>query len=225
MAVRAHGVLGSGPLVLLVRHGISVANVHKDQFGGDTAHARFRDACLSPAGRRQAEDLSCPIAAFSPDLILVSPLRRTLQTVLHALEAAPHAPPIVAFPFLFEAAGEGTENDGREVGEIATDPELPCFVHWPRVDLSQVPEGAWWEEERRRNLERGGRKRQAEDIAAWVTGRREQRIAIFTHWGTIEAVSGRGVSNGGPAIEYVFATPEMGVSSRKWAWTHVRKRD
>ena len=138
------------------------------------------------------------------------------------------------------------ENDGSERDAIADDPELPCFVHWPRVDLSQIPDGAWWEEQRKLNQVGGGRRRQAENIEAWIMTRPERRIAIFSHWfvvrpgnraargeltpawkprGTIEAVSGRSVSNGGPAIEYVFAMPEHGVPSRRWAWTHVRKRD
>jgi hypothetical protein len=118
-------------------------------------HSRFRDAPLSPAGRRQAEDLAAPIAAFAADLIAVSPMRRAMQvrarerlargrtrapvchlrqdvltgrgaltepgpfhplwlaqTALHALEGAAHAPPIIALPFLFEAAGQGARSQG-----------------------------------------------------------------------------------------------------------------
>jgi hypothetical protein len=74
------------------------------------------------------------------------------------------------------------ENDGSERDAIADDPELPCFVHWPRVDLSQVPDGAWWEEQRKLNQVGGGRRRQAETIEAWVMNRPERRIAIFSHW-------------------------------------------
>eukprot|EP00961_Rhodomonas_salina_P100237 1348353-Rhodomonas_salina.1 len=41
----------------------------------------------------------------------------SLQTCLHALQPLPSSPPILLLPILFEGAGDGFENDGREVSE------------------------------------------------------------------------------------------------------------
>jgi hypothetical protein len=118
--------------LMMVRHGLSVANVQKDTFKG-TCDERYIDAPLSPQGRRQAEGLWRVVAAYNPTLIVVSPMRRALQTCLIALDPAPRAPDMIALPVLLEGAGDGLENQGRFVEELAGDVELQCYTHWNRV--------------------------------------------------------------------------------------------
>ena len=118
--------------VMMMRHGLSVANVQKDTFKG-TCDERYIDAPLSPQGRRQAEGLWRVVAAYNPTLIVVSPMRRALQTCLIALDPAPRAPDMIALPMLLEGAGDGLENQGRFVEELAGDVELQCYTHWNRV--------------------------------------------------------------------------------------------
>ena len=59
------------------------------------------------------------MAEYNPTLILVSPMRRALQTCLLALEPAPKAPAIIVLPVLLEGAGDGLENCGRFVEEVS----------------------------------------------------------------------------------------------------------
>jgi len=205
-----------------------VANMQKDTFKG-VCDERYIDAPLSPQGRRQAEDLWRLVARYKPTLIIVSPMKRALQTCLIALEPAPLAPSIVILPVLMEGAGTGMENQGRLVEELAGDVELQCYSHWNRVDFSHVPAGAkWWEEEQRKNVSGGGRRRQAADLLGWLEQRPgpvRAKVLAFTHWGTIEAMSGRSCSNGGGMIEFVYAPFGESKDTKKWLWTHIRKRE
>lgn len=215
--------------IMMVRHGLSVANMQKDVFKGE-CDERFIDAPLSPQGRRQAEDMWRCVALYNPTLVLVSPMKRALQTCLIALDPAPRAPKILVLPVLMEGAGTGMENRGRLVEELAADVELQCHTHWGRVDLSRVPAGVrWWEDEQRQNVSGGGRRRQAADLVAWLASRplkERQRVLVFSHWGTIEAVSGRSCSNGGAMIEFVYAPLDPAQkNSKKWDWVHIRKRE
>uniref|UniRef100_A0A6U5YYN4 Histidine phosphatase family protein n=1 Tax=Guillardia theta TaxID=55529 RepID=A0A6U5YYN4_GUITH len=210
--------------ILLIRHGLSVANTQKDVFFG-SCDERFIDAGLSPVGRRQAEALSPVLEAFKPDLILSSPMRRAIQTCMLALEGSPSSPPIVLHPTAMECAGEGHENEGRVVEQISQDVEFQCFAHWRKVNLQEMPDGAWWEEERERIKQAGGRKAQARSLVSWLKHRSERKIAVFTHWGLVEAFSGRSASNGGPMIDFLFAPVDPALPPRKWDWFHARKRD
>ena len=190
---------------------------------------RFIDAPLSPQGRRQAEDLWKVVAHYRPTLIIVSPMKRALQTCLIALDPAPCAPDILVLPVLMEGAGDGLENHGRVLAEIEGDVELQCYAHWNRVDLSRVPpDVAWWDQQRRLNVQGGGRRRQAAELARWLAARDRtvrERVLIFTHWGTAEAMSGRSCSNGGSMIEFVYAPIQVSAPPKKWDWVHVRKRE
>lgn len=215
--------------IMMVRHGLSVANMQKDVFKG-VCDERYIDAPLSPQGRRQAEDLWRFVREYNPTLILVSPMKRALQTCLIALDPAPRAPSIVVLPVLMEGAGTGMENRGRLVEFLAADVELQCHTHWNRVDFSGVPAGVkWWEDEQRKNASGGGRRRQASDLVAWLETRPtkvREKVLVFSHWGTIEATSGRSCSNGGAMIEFVYAPFEpANKNSKTWQWVHVRKRE
>ena len=98
-----------------------------------------------------------------------------------------------------------------------------------QVDLSRVPPGiAWWEKERRKNAEGGGRRRQAKEFVQWLVAREESvrhRVLVFTHWGTVEALSGRSCSNGGSMIDFVYAPMDYSLPNKQWQWVHVRKRE
>mmetsp|Transcript_4819 Transcript_4819/g.7716 ORF Transcript_4819/g.7716 Transcript_4819/m.7716 type:complete len:154 (-) Transcript_4819:2380-2841(-) len=153
-------------------------------------------------------------------------MRRALQTCLLSLEALAFSPRILCLPMAMEGAGDGVENQGRVVEEVAKDCELQCFSHWPKVDFGAVGPGKWWERERELNKQGGGRRRQAADLVRFIAQRPEQRIMVYSHWGTVEAMSGRSLSNGGAMLEYVFSEFEgLDKAARKWSWTHVRKRD
>jgi hypothetical protein len=107
--------------------------------------------------------------------------------------------------------------------------ELQCYSHWNRVDLSRVPPGiAWWDEQRRLNVQGGGRRRQAVEFVRWLAAREKsvrERVLVYTHWGTVEAVSGRSCRNGGSMIEFVYAPILSSLPSKKWDWVHVQKRE
>jgi hypothetical protein len=48
---------------------------------------------------------------------------------------------------------------------------------------------------------------------------------VVAHWGLIEALTGRSLSNGGCMIDMCFAKADEGVPTHKWEWVHVRKKD
>ena len=64
--------------VYLVRHGESISNVATAE-EIDAAPLTFRDAPLTPRGRRQAASMRAAPNEWNANVILTSPLRRAVQ--------------------------------------------------------------------------------------------------------------------------------------------------
>jgi hypothetical protein len=77
----ATGQRAPGQVLIVARHGLSVANVQRDVFRGPCG-PHYVDAPLTPQGRRQAEALGEMLACVHADVVVCSPLRRAMQTCL-----------------------------------------------------------------------------------------------------------------------------------------------
>jgi phosphohistidine phosphatase SixA len=84
--------------VLLIRHGKSVANVEYDSFEGKdknhildnwTLNKDIRDSRLAPLGIEQAQSAAITMNQIKVNTVLVSPLRRTLETAYNIFKEHP----------------------------------------------------------------------------------------------------------------------------------------
>jgi broad specificity phosphatase PhoE len=107
--------------------------------------------------------------AVAVDVVLVSPLSRTVQT---ALLAIPPGRPFVAFELVRERCGAHPCDKRRTRADLAAD--------FPALDLSLLAteEDAMWTEVREPMPDLIGRARAFLDA---VAGRREAAIAVVTH--------------------------------------------
>lgn len=94
----------------LLRHCISTDNEQG-------INGSLTDAPLSETGKQQAQDLVSKLQRYSFDLIIVSPLQRTVQTINPYLETLPTKPTVIIEPLTLErdlGALTGTlEGDGK----------------------------------------------------------------------------------------------------------------
>ena len=74
--------LGFGEkLVYFIRHGQSIANLVDDSEKSNMTH--LRDAQLTDLGKQQAIDLQPIVKDWNVQVVLVSPMTRTLQTAYY----------------------------------------------------------------------------------------------------------------------------------------------
>jgi broad specificity phosphatase PhoE len=81
-------------LIHFVRHAQGFHNVDPRPI-----HERDPDAHLTPEGEAQCAALAAEVAQLTPELIVVSPLTRTLQTATLVFDAhlrGPSPPPLIA---------------------------------------------------------------------------------------------------------------------------------
>ena len=81
---------GTGKLLCLIRHGQGKHNPRKNPLALAFVPAMMRrDAPLTGKGRRQAASLEQPMSALPFEIILVSPLTRTIETATEAFGTHP----------------------------------------------------------------------------------------------------------------------------------------
>jgi broad specificity phosphatase PhoE len=141
----------------------------------DADHCNDLDAPLTDAGRKQARALADTVAPLGVQLVVASPLRRALQTALHAfgdfIEAEMLAP-VVAHEALREQHGVHGRDQRRDTASIGAE-------FGARVNLEQlVPTDELWTNERE---PKGGVADRCEEFVRWLMGRPEDNIAVVAH--------------------------------------------
>lgn len=162
------------PQLHLIRHAQGYHNLC-------IANHSMRDPSLTPLGEQQCRDLRASLPDISTiDLIVASPIRRTLYTALQTFQPQLSQHPnlkIIALPALQEVSDLPCDT-GSSLAELSRE-----FANHP-VDLSLVPEG-WYEKT-------GPYAPVAEAIMAraraarrFLLAREERNIAVVTHGGLL----------------------------------------
>lgn len=142
-----------------VRHGEAQHNVmHK--WIGDSAYTQFQDTCLTSTGMMQAATTKAP----EVDLILVSPLMRTLQTA--------H----IMFPNVRKVALECLKEYPQHTELCNMRSKTSLLKHlWPTVDFSDlIEESQPWPN----HVDANENKKQ---LLAYVRSSSTARITVVTH--------------------------------------------
>lgn len=151
---------------------------------GHTMH--YWDAKLTPDGEAQAARLSTELApqlqAGLPQLVVVSPLTRTLQTASIAFPSGGPRPPMVATSLARERIGLHTCDRRR--------PRSALAVEFPHVDFSEVTseEDEMWDH--KEDPPNGSHLPQystrcsarASRLLEWLWRRPETDLALVSHW-------------------------------------------
>ncbi|KAL2022237.1 hypothetical protein VTK56DRAFT_5847 [Thermocarpiscus australiensis] len=167
------------PTVILVRHAQALHNVHGDY--------SIHDPELSELGRQQCEELRKTLTPRIPHdldvgLIIVSPMRRTIETALLAFpELIARGVPIIAHA--------GWQENTSKPCDIGT--PLPLLqASFPQVDFSHVdpvfpdklsPAGARYAPTRQAILARG------REVLAELYSRPERAVIVVSHSGFLRA--------------------------------------
>ncbi|THY90442.1 PGAM-domain-containing protein [Aureobasidium pullulans] len=154
------------------------------------------DAILTPHGKSQCCDLKASFSHHdSVELIVSSPLRRALQTAVHAFTPAlqrgevklllqPLAQEMNAY-----ACDIGTDRDELEkqvrTGQL-WDPEIG--VASEKVDFSAAEEG-WNSKEGRWAPDRATVQKRAAKLRSWLYNRKEEIVVVVSHGGFLHALT------------------------------------
>mmetsp|Transcript_17 Transcript_17/g.55 ORF Transcript_17/g.55 Transcript_17/m.55 type:complete len:373 (-) Transcript_17:99-1217(-) len=169
---------------------------HFLRYKNDCTHT---DSPLTSKGEAQALEAAAEISAWNirPELVVCSPLTRSIQTaaIMFAEDISSGRARLVIRPELREFFADFQDARGRPLSRLQQCPRLQALAPWPMVAeaLSDEataewreawneawacgPGGAW--QEHCNSGERLGA------FTAWLSGRPEERIAVVSHWGTI----------------------------------------
>ncbi|KAH7119886.1 phosphoglycerate mutase family protein [Dendryphion nanum] len=174
------------PTLFLVRHAQGHHNIPLPSSSSPYHAVHIRDALLTPYGKSQCGELSARFPYHQEiDLIVSSPLRRTIQTVAWSFGPVlrkekvqwllePKAQEVSRLPC---DVGHGVEELRGLVGEEGV---LPVGVGVERMGWGEVAEG-WNSKTGYWAAEPEAVRRRAADFRAWLFGREEQNIVVVTH--------------------------------------------
>lgn len=186
-----------GKVVHFIRHGEGTHNVaqreHRsdptwdgasEPYTLDTDPAwRYLDAELNEKGRGQAAALQERTAALSPELLVVSPMRRATQTALAAFDAHVRRGALrpLAQELCHERAGKHTCDKRLPRAELA--------ALYPSVDYSllQDEDDPYWGDGRTRESVPDLAAR-AGQFVSWLMARPERRVAVACHSAILLAI-------------------------------------
>ena len=115
-----------------------------------------------------------------PDLVVVSPLTRAIQTALIAFEGFDI--PMICHPGLKEKGNKLPENIRREKCELIRDKKLNQHEAFADIDFSLVLEEKVWS-----TSKKSKRVNFAHDsLIEWLKRRKEERILLVTHYKVIK---------------------------------------
>ena len=117
--------------IVCIRHGESTFNAAHRATGIDPGH---RDARLTERGEAQAREAGARLRAIPFELVVVSPLTRTIQTAALLFEGHPSEPRFLV-EVLHRECQESSCDVGRAASELAAD--------FPHLDIGHLPE-VWW---------------------------------------------------------------------------------
>ncbi|XP_058758271.1 phosphoglycerate mutase-like protein isoform X1 [Vicia villosa] len=186
----------------LVRHAQGVHNVEGEKDHDAYLSYDYFDANLTPLGWKQVENLQKHVKANELprkiELVVVSPLLRTMQTAVGVFGGEAYPDGISEPPLMVENVGH---SDHHAVSSLNCPPFLavelcreqmglhPCdkrrtvseYRHmFPGIDFSliETDEDTWWKPEREKKEEVTGRGLK---FLEWLCTRKEKEIAVVTH--------------------------------------------
>ena len=118
--------------VILIRHGESEAQTARLS-GMSRSNPLLRDCGITSKGRSQANKLRESWIGPQPDLIVVSPLKRALET---AYICFPPDSLFIINPSIAEVGSKVPENNPRSLGELEKDNALAFHTAWVRINLN-----------------------------------------------------------------------------------------
>jgi len=159
------------PIVHLIRHAEGWHNVIQTEEN----YNKYQDPVLTPFGESQARSLRSSFT-HKPDLIVISPMTRTIQTALLGV-VSPDIPTIL------HADMQETDfylcNKGSDVSILRKE-----FAH-TSLDFSVVPDG-WNSQDGRYASSPEALAKRALDARHWLRARPEKRIVVVTHAGFLQ---------------------------------------
>lgn len=163
-------------LVHLVRHGQGYHNVEAALYGAAAYKKQsLMDAHLDDTGKAQCIALGARIREIKlqVDVILVSPLTRTLQTASHMFAGSTSAPRMVAIEMCREAHGGHPCDQRRPIRMLRTE--------FPHVDFSLVgtDDDTWHNPDRRETVREVSIR--AEKFLQILRERPERNIMVVSH--------------------------------------------
>eukprot|EP00928_Gymnodinium_smaydae_P054050 TRINITY_DN37893_c0_g1_i1.p1 TRINITY_DN37893_c0_g1~~TRINITY_DN37893_c0_g1_i1.p1 ORF type:complete len:308 (-),score=36.00 TRINITY_DN37893_c0_g1_i1:74-958(-) len=205
-------------LVWLVRHGQSTGNaakekaraadegtgqrLHEDKYRNEVAYI---DAPLTELGLQQAEEGRQLVAQWKlkPTLVVSSPLTRAIQTAAIMFQDVLRdgTASLLIRPEIREFWADNNENMGRPVEELRTCPILRALDQWTSVELAlSATSTAEWKDMWDAKLACGNDGAwqchvadgtRLNEFKLWLNRQCDTRIAIVSHWGTINNVMNR----------------------------------
>jgi len=168
-----------GKTLFVIRHGQSEANICHDQKDREK-NERYRDSKLTKTGVEQARGLQNHVFNWDVDLIIVSPLSRTIQTFCHAFEKHPniHNIPIIIAPSVTEFYATHQECQGRDKEILLKDEILNQLTLFPRLydSIKRLPNN-WWSI--------GDDSRRLSHFSHLLHHTDARKICVVAHWGFI----------------------------------------
>jgi broad specificity phosphatase PhoE len=146
----------------------------------------LHDAPLNDVGRAEARAAALALHREEGpfDLVVVSPLRRTLETasLLYDVPGV-RRPPFLAFELVREAFGLYTCDQRSTLTDLLAD------ARWSHVDFSHIGTDAdtWHNPAVRETV--GSVRERAVHFAAWLAARAEARILVVSHGVFLESLS------------------------------------
>jgi broad specificity phosphatase PhoE len=192
----------SHKMVFAIRHGTSTANEFMRQAGNQWGDPTFTDktdvdAPLSETGRRQARTLLQQKELFeSVDLILVSPLRRCLQTYMEGVHPISEKRALVV-PLIRERVYTQSDTSPYSFSELSEAyPSLDwseALKHdhpWHYTPSPDEDYEEWRPNDGRQWYAVPGEpedvfEKRMNEFEIWLRRRPESRILLVSHWGVI----------------------------------------
>ncbi|KAG8464328.1 hypothetical protein KFE25_003391 [Diacronema lutheri] len=179
--------------IALLRHGQGYHNMARGGISWLGNVLFTQDVTLDPIGQKQADTLCERIRAHPDDplrrvdVVLCSPLSRTIETATRVFVPA-HHPPLELSPLCSERC-LSTCDRGL--------PQAALIARWPHVKewagLAEMPE-VWWPATRSWLQEYDPTDRMRE-LTAMLARRPEQTIALVGHAGIFASLTGRRLRN------------------------------
>lgn len=160
--------------VFLLRHGQAEHNVSEED---------VPDALLTDLGRQQARAWRGAVGAFGAEVVLISPLRRAVETALLAFEGE---------PLPMELCRPARELWWEDEENTPSPPEaLHSFLKTlPRGDVVRFVDQALQPSPDESEEE------SVEDLRNLLRRRPERRVMVACHWGVIDELCGVSAKNG-----------------------------
>ena len=167
------------------RHAQGFHNVAGEANYSDYKNEKFEDAYLTPKGEAQCAALnsSCIESAvgITSELLVVSPMRRTLSTAMCSFPGFVQKIPWLAHETLRETAGMHPCDRRRPISEHAES--------YPNVDFSLIDENEdplYYLQEGRESDESVTER--AHSFFIWLASRKEKEIIVVTHSAFLKTV-------------------------------------